>query len=121
LVAVRLADLPHRIDEFGHAVVLPFSGLWCCSPTIVGVAASSYADRGSAFPLTAASSASLSSAVSSDSASTTGSSADGAASLDALVFSMMRTIDRDRSGPTDVARISRVERRLPSRSSYSLV
>jgi hypothetical protein len=24
LVAVRLADLPHRIDEFGHAVVLPF-------------------------------------------------------------------------------------------------
>ncbi len=24
LVAVRLADLPHRVDEFGHAVVLPF-------------------------------------------------------------------------------------------------
>jgi hypothetical protein len=27
LVAVRLADLPHRIDEFGHAVVLPFRGM----------------------------------------------------------------------------------------------
>ena len=27
LVAVRLADLPHRVDEFGHAVVLPFRGL----------------------------------------------------------------------------------------------
>ena len=37
------------------------------------------------------------------------------------VFSMMRTMDRDRSGPTDVARISRFDRRLPSRSSYSLV
>ena len=23
-VAVRLAHLPHRVDEFGHAVVLPF-------------------------------------------------------------------------------------------------
>ena len=27
-VAVRLADLLHRIDEFGHAVVLPFASLW---------------------------------------------------------------------------------------------
>ena len=25
LVAVRLADLPHRVDEFGHAVDVPFS------------------------------------------------------------------------------------------------
>jgi hypothetical protein len=33
----------------------------------------------------------------------------------------MRTNTRDRSGPTEVARISSDERRLPSRSSYSLV
>ncbi|CEZ71109.1 Uncharacterised protein [Mycobacterium tuberculosis] len=33
----------------------------------------------------------------------------------------MRTITRDKSGPTDVARISSDERRMPSRSSYSLV
>src|SRR6185312_9177204 len=33
----------------------------------------------------------------------------------------MRTIARDTSGPTEVARISSDDRRLPSRSSYSLV
>src|ERR1700736_4097647 len=36
------------------------------------------------------------------------------------VFSI-RAWQRDRSGPTEVARISSAERRLPSRSSYSLV
>src|SRR3954465_6045908 len=84
-------------------------------------AVAGYADRGSAFPPTAESSVSLSSVAPSDSASTTGSSVDGAAPVAEPVFYVMRTIDRDRSGPTDVARISSVERRLPSRSSYSLV
>src|SRR5580693_86694 len=36
------------------------------------------------------------------------------------VFSILAW-QRDRSGPTEVARISNVERRMPSRSSYSLV
>ena len=36
------------------------------------------------------------------------------------VFSI-RAWHLDKSGPTEVARISNVERRMPSRSSYSLV
>jgi hypothetical protein len=38
----------------------------------------------------------------------------------ATIFST-RAMQRDRSGPTELARISNVERRMPSRSSYSLV
>jgi hypothetical protein len=41
---VRLADLPHRIDEFGHAVVLPFLKFANCSRTMVGVARIGAAD-----------------------------------------------------------------------------
>ena len=33
LVAVRLAHLPHRVDELGHAVVLPFVVLNCRGPS----------------------------------------------------------------------------------------
>ena len=132
LVAVRLADLPHRVDEFGHAVVLPFRSMesWYCSRTIVGVAdrpsrrasaaAPAHADSGSAFSPTASSGLVVVGCRRSRPRRPWLSPASSLVPPVCLRRSM-RAMHRARSGPTAVARTSSDERRTPSRSSYSLV
>src|SRR5689334_13427038 len=95
------------------AVVLPFASPWVTLADHrrrdrIELRGASYADRGSAFPLTTGSSGS---STGSSVSTTADSTASSLVALDCLRLSM-RATHRARSGPTEVARNSTDERRL---------
>ena len=122
LVAVRLADLLHRVDEFGHAV---------CNAFLVSVLLANHPRRGHRQASTAPSAPRPRSRrdrqrLGVDALRPTRRPrrrlVRSAASFGFDGFGRStRAMLRARSGPTAVARTSTDDRRLPSRSSYSLV